>query len=384
MQFVTHWMPHWIVGTVIMVVPAVIALLLYRWCTGALARLAARYSPFLQQLLSRDRGPTSALVVVVVLGIALPAASFPAPLTFGIGHTLVFAFVVAVGWWAAQALDLGAELYVRRFRTDTPDNLLARKHLTQINILRRAALTLLVIVTISAALMTIPDVRQYGVSLLASAGAAGIVVGLAARPVLSNLLAGIQIAITQPIRVEDVVIVEGQWGWIETITSTYVVVRIWNLQRLVLPLTYFIENPFQNWTYQSADLIGTVQWSCDYRCRSRRGARSSTRSCIPRRYGDGKVAALQVTEALGTTLASRAGRRPQFGRSLGPALFRPRKDHRVPAARLSLHAAAAARGTRRRSTGWASRRRCRDDGIVRRCRRCRYSAACGSVLRSVE
>ena len=101
--------------------------------------------------------------------------------------------------------------------------------------------------------MTVDEVRQYGVSLFASAGAAGIVVGLAARPVLSNLLAGIQIAMTQPIRVEDAVIVEGEWGWIETITSTYVVIRIWDLRRMIVPLSYFIEKPFENWTYQTAD-----------------------------------------------------------------------------------------------------------------------------------
>jgi small-conductance mechanosensitive channel len=167
-------------------------------------------------------------------------------------------------------------------------------------------MTLLVIVTISAALMTIAAVRQYGVSLLASADAAGIVVGLAARPVLSNLLAGIQIAITQPIRVEDVVIVEGQWGWIETITSTYVVVRIWDLRRLVLPLTYFIEKPFQNWTYQSADLIGTVQWSCDCVVPIEALRQKLDKIVRSTPLWDGKVAVLQVTEALGTTLTLRA------------------------------------------------------------------------------
>jgi small-conductance mechanosensitive channel len=306
MQFAAFWIPHWIIGPTVMVVPAVLALLLYRWFTGRLGRLAAQFSPFLQQLLLRDRGPASALVVLTVLGIALPAASFATPVTRAIGHALVFALILAIGWWAARALDLGAEFYVRRFRMDTPDNLLARKHLTQVNILRRATLTLIVIVTISAALMTIAAVRQYGVSLLASAGAAGLVVGLAARPVLSNLLAGIQIAITQPIRVEDVVIVEGEWGWIETITSTYVVVRIWDLRRLVLPLTYFIEKPFQNWTYQSSELIGTVEWSCDYTApvEAMRAKLDEIVRSTP--LWDGKVAVLQVTEALGTTITLRA------------------------------------------------------------------------------
>jgi small-conductance mechanosensitive channel len=125
-------------------------------------------------------------------------------------------------------------------------------------ILQRVAKTLLAIVTAAAALMTFDSVRQYGVSLFASAGAAGLILGLAARPVLSNLLAGIQIAMTQPIRVEDQVVVEGETGWIETITSTYVVVRLWDLRRMVVPLSYFIEKPFQNWTYEGTAQIGAV------------------------------------------------------------------------------------------------------------------------------
>jgi small-conductance mechanosensitive channel len=306
MHLVIEWIPRWVVGVVIMAVPSLVAFVLYRWFTNALARLASRFSTFLPQLLLRARGPASVVVALIVLAVALPATPFPPPLEATIGHALVFALILAIGWGAAKALDLAAEFYVRRFRIDAPDNLLARKHLTQVNILRRAMLTLLVIVTVSAALMTIAAVRQYGVSLLASAGAAGIVVGLAARPVLSNLLAGIQIAITQPIRVEDVVIVEGEWGWIEAITSTYVVVRIWDLRRLVLPLTYFIERPFQNWTYQSAEPIGSVHWSVDYRTpvASLREKLGEIVRTTP--LWDGKVAVLQVTEALGTTITLRA------------------------------------------------------------------------------
>src|SRR5439155_2084333 len=108
------------------------------------------------------------------------------------------------------------------------------------------------------------SVRQYGVSLFASAGAAGIVAGLAARPMLSNLIAGVQIAMTQPIRLEDAVVVENEWGWIEEITATYVVVRLWDWRRLIVPLTYFIEKPFQNWTRESSAIIGSVFIHTDY------------------------------------------------------------------------------------------------------------------------
>jgi len=112
--------------------------------------------------------------------------------------------------------------------------------------------------------MTFPGVREYGVSLLASAGAAGLIVGLALQPVLKNLFAGIQVAMTQPIRIDDALLVEGEWGKVEEITSTYVVVRIWDLRRLILPLSYFIDHPFQNWTRESAELIGTVMLYVDY------------------------------------------------------------------------------------------------------------------------
>ena len=128
--------------------------------------------------------------------------------------------------------------------------------------LLRAADVLVVIVTIAAALMTFEPVRQYGVSLFASAGVAGIVAGLAARPVLSNLFAGVQLAMTQPIRIEDAVIVENESGTIEEITSTYVVVRLWDMRRMIVPLTYFIEKPFQNWTRESSALIGSASDLC--------------------------------------------------------------------------------------------------------------------------
>src|SRR5581483_9884681 len=158
-----------------------------------------------------------------------------------------------------------ADLYLRRFRLDIDDNLLARKHNTQVRVLARTIDVLLVMLTLSAALMTFPAVRQYGVSLFASAGVAGIVAGLAARPVLSNLMAGVQLAMTQPIRLEDAVIVENEYGNIEEITSTYVVVRLWDLRRMIVPLTYFIEKPFQNWTRESSTLLGAVLIYVDYR-----------------------------------------------------------------------------------------------------------------------
>jgi small-conductance mechanosensitive channel len=295
-QSTLAWIPPWIVGAIIMIVAAAVVLAIYRWFTRRLIRLAGRFSPFLERLLARGQGPASLIVVIFALGLALPGARFPAWVTAAIGRVLLMLFVLAVGWAAAIALDIGTEIYLRRFHTDVEDNLLARKHLTQMRILQRVAKTLLATITIAAALMTFSEVRQYGVSLLASAGAAGVVVGLAARPVLGNLLAGIQIAITQPIRVEDQVVVQGESGWIETITSTYVVVRLWDLRRMIVPLSYFIENPFQNWTYESTEQIGSIVLRVDYTIPVDRVRKKLDKILQQSVLWDGQVAKLQVTD----------------------------------------------------------------------------------------
>jgi small-conductance mechanosensitive channel len=303
---ILSWVPHWVVGVVTMLVPALVVLIIYRWFIRRLIRLAGRYSPFLEKLFIRGQGPASAIIVVVVAGLALAGTQFSAPVTRGIAQALFVAFVLALGWAAAIALDIGVEIYLRRFTIDSDDNLLARKHVTQMRILQRVAKTLLVIFTLAIALMTFSAVRQYGVSLFASAGAAGLILGLAARPVLSNLLAGIQIAMTQPIRVQDQVTVEGEFGTIDTITSTYVVVRLWDLRRMIVPLTYFIEKPFQNWTYETSNLLGSVILHADYTVSVERLRQKLDEIVRESKLWDGKVAVLQVTDAPANMVELRA------------------------------------------------------------------------------
>jgi small-conductance mechanosensitive channel len=305
MAAILSWIPPWVVGAIVMIVPAVVVLALYRWFIRRLIRLAGRFSPFVQTLLERGQGPASVFVVILALGAALPAARFPFPAAIAIGRGLLVAFILTLGWAAAIALDIAAAIYLRRFRTDVEDNLLARKHVTQMRILQRVATILLAIITVAAALMTFDSVRQYGLSLFASAGAAGIILGFAARPVLGNLLAGIQIAMTQPIRVEDQVVVEGEFGWIEAITSTYVVVRIWDLRRMIVPLTYFIEKPFQNWTYESAALIGAVILHVDYTLPVDRLRQKLDEILHESKLWDGKVANVQVTDTPGNMVELR-------------------------------------------------------------------------------
>jgi small-conductance mechanosensitive channel len=258
------WWPDWLSAIAILALAAIAAFVLHRVVFMLFGGSFGERHPFLRRLLLRTKGPLALALVAFALAAALQSA--PVNPAFGetFGRLLLIAFIVLAGWIAHIAAETGSNLYLRRFQLESEDNLLARKHVTQVRILKRALHTLIVVVTLSAVLMTFEPVRQYGVSLFASAGVAGLVVGLAARPMLSNLIAGIQIATTQPIRIDDHVVVENESGRIEEITSTYVVIRLWDLRRLIVPLSYFIEKPFQNWTRESTDLIGSVLLYVDF------------------------------------------------------------------------------------------------------------------------
>jgi small-conductance mechanosensitive channel len=270
-----------------------------------LARLLEKRRPFVSSLLRRTRYLFRLVLVVAVMAAAVPVAELPAGLVGTIHHILILSSIFLSGWAVMIVCDVGADLYLRRFRVDVEDNLLARKMVTQVRILKRTVKTLIVVVVLALMLMTFDGARELGVSLMASAGAAGLVLGFAARPVLSNLIAGIQIAITQPIRVDDAVVVEGEWGWIEEITGTYVVIKIWDWRRLVIPLSYFMEKPFQNWTRTSASIIGTVFLHVDYTVPVQRIRDKLTEFAQESELWDGQVVNLQVTEALETTMQLR-------------------------------------------------------------------------------
>jgi small-conductance mechanosensitive channel len=154
--------------------------------------------------------------------------------------------------------------------------------------------------------MIFPAVRSFGVSLFASAGVAGLVLGFAARPILTNLIAGMQIALTQPIRIDDVLIVEGEWGWVEEITTTYVVIRIWDQRRLIVPLSHFIEKPFENWTRESAAILGVVLWHLDYRAPIAEMRKKLEELLYANKLWDGKVANLQIVDSGVSTITVRA------------------------------------------------------------------------------
>jgi len=242
----------------------IVALLLHGLVFRYIRRLAEPFGTTTLMWVDRMRP----LVRLMLLVAALALTSSIAPLTRGeaglVQTILLVATITIIAWslWIAVRLALAA--HMRRFRSETADPFLARKHLTQTQILERVASFVIWLVAIGAMLMSFEGVRQYGVSLLASAGAAGLIIGLALQPVLKNLIAGIQIALTQPIRIGDALIAEGEYGTVEEIGSTYVVVRLWDLRRLVVPLSYFIEQPFQNWTRHSTELVGRVMLYADY------------------------------------------------------------------------------------------------------------------------
>jgi small-conductance mechanosensitive channel len=258
------WAPDWAISLIVFAVALFAAVVVHRVIFRVLTRLVANKDLFWRSLVQRGEKPARFAIVVFALSVAAGVAPLSPAQQSLVQHLLLVSFIGLLGWLSGIALGIWATLYLRHYQLDVEDNLLARKHTTQMRILQRVAMILIIVITVAAMLMTFDQVRQYGVSLLASAGAAGIVVGLALQPLLKNLVAGIQLAITQPIRLDDAVIVEGEWGNIEEITATYVVVRLWDWRRMVVPLSYFIEHVFQNWTREDASLIGTVMLYADY------------------------------------------------------------------------------------------------------------------------
>ena len=291
-----YWLPEWAVISIITVVFVFIG-----WAANqvvfALLKLAVRNRDvFWKGMLGRARLKVRIAVMLIALALAVTVSPLDPEPSLLIRRTLLFGFILVCGWMIAGAVDMGAVVHLKKFNMDTEDNLLARKHVTQTRILQRVAAILIGLITLGLALLTIPGVRQWGLSLLASAGVVGIVAGLALQPFLTNLIAGIQIATAQPIRLDDAVIVEGEWGRVEEITSTYVVVKLWDWRRMVLPLTYFIQKPFQNWTRDDSRLIGVAFLYVDYEAPIDRLRVKLEAIAHASPLWDGDVVSLQVTD----------------------------------------------------------------------------------------
>lgn len=219
---------------------------------------------------------------------------------FGILLIVAFSFLIVRGVNAVQSALMS------RHRLDAPDNLSARRIYTQVSVIRKIIVTAVVIIATGSILMMFDPVRQFGTSILASAGIAGIVIGFAAQKTLGNVLAGIQIALTQPILIDDIVVVEGEFGQVEEITLTYVTVRTWDLRRIVLPITYFVEKPFQNWSRVSTELLGTVILYLDYQAPMGELRKELKRLVENNPKWDKRVCGLQVTDTKERVIEVRA------------------------------------------------------------------------------
>jgi len=294
----------WAVG--ILAGAVIIGLALHYILFQTVIRLTKHTSVALYEALNKhSRRPSRVIFLLLAVYLSLTFTEIAPKVSGIIDKVFVVLLIISVAWFFVKLTSMIENLVLSKYEVDEKDNLQARKIYTQVRIIRKILVVIIIIVAISTVLMSFKQFRQLGTGILASAGLAGIIIGFAAQRTLSNLLAGIQIAITQPIRIDDVVIVENEWGKIEEITLTYVVVRIWDLRRLILPISYFIEKPFQNWTRLSADLLGTVYLYVDYTVPVEE-IRKELHRILQNSQWDGRVWGLQVTDTTERTMQLRA------------------------------------------------------------------------------
>ena len=285
----------------------VLGLIIHSVLFFILRRVARRKGDVIANSLVRHANAPSRFIIPLLIVLAvLPEAPLPKNVMSILQHAAGLGLIAAIAWLVILASEIISDVLSQRYRTDVADNLLARRIQTQFSIFHRIIVVLVCIVAVAVMLMTFPAIKHIGESVLASAGLAGLIVGLAMKDTLSNLIAGVQIAFAQPFRLEDAVVVEGEWGWIEEVTTMYVIVRIWDLRRLVLPLSYFLTHPFQNWTRTSAELLGYVTLNVDYTVPVSELRKELRRICGSTKLWLGKVCVLQATDATEHTMQIRA------------------------------------------------------------------------------
>lgn len=283
------------------VAAAILAALLITLVVTIPFRLIARRVGWNSRLIGSFRRPLRALVLSAALWIAV-ALYWPDSATVArtvLTHILQVAVIASAGWLLAGIVSFIFARTLARYPTDAADNRESRRIQTQVIILRRLSTLVIGLVTVGAILLTFDGVQAIGASLLASAGLVGIVAGLAAQSALANVIAGLQLAFSDAIRVDDVVVVDGEFGRIEEITLTYIVVRIWDDRRLVMPSTYFTTKPFENWTRSSSALIGTVEFDVDWRVSPAKMREQLAVILESEPLWDGRSSVLQVTDATG-------------------------------------------------------------------------------------
>lgn len=281
--------------------------LLIQWLGRvALLRITRRFS-VADHLVRNTVAPVQFLMPLFLLQMLWLATPDSWSFMAGIRHLTGLLLIGAITWFGVRAIGGVADtILLLRPVTNTTDNLSARRIQTQTRVIARSLMVLTTLIGVSLMLMTFPAVRTVGASLLASAGLAGIVAGVAARPVLSNLIAGLQIALSQPLRIDDVLIVEGEWGRVEEINGSYVVLALWDERRMVIPLQWFIENPFQNWTRTSSQLLGSIMLWVDYGTPLAPLRNELERICKSSPEWDGRVCVLQAVDTSERALQIRA------------------------------------------------------------------------------
>ncbi|MBB5202120.1 mechanosensitive ion channel family protein [Glaciimonas immobilis] len=235
-------------------------------------------------------------MLLFAVRLVLTGAPDDTPWLVPLSYLTSVGLILALTWLAIRCIKAITVTVIDRHPANTIDNLKARRILTQTRVLARSANFIAGLLGLGFVLLTLPGARQFGASLLASAGVAGLVAGMAARPVLGNFIAGLQIAFSQPIRIDDVLIVKGEWGRVEEITGTFVVVRIWDERRMIVPLQWFIENPFENWTHTSSTILGTVYLWLDFSVPVAALRTEFERICKSSPLWDGRVCVLHVTD----------------------------------------------------------------------------------------
>lgn len=297
--------PH-VMLAIMLVFASVVAAIIQRVGRPILLRFTAHLTT-LNSVLHKIDGSVSYVLPLFLMQVVVRAAPDELRGIEGLRQLFAVLLILAITILMVRAVQGVADAITVRYPLDVADNLNARRIHTQTRVLLRTAMIIIVILGIASALMTFPSVRTVGASLLASAGVIALAIGMAAKPVLGNLIAGMQIALTQPIRLDDVLIVEGEWGKVEEITGSYVVLRIWDRRRLIVPLQWFIEHPFQNWTRNSADIIGSVLWWVDYSLPLAPISTEVRRLCeeVPH-WWDGELAIVQVVDSTDRSMQLRA------------------------------------------------------------------------------
>lgn len=272
------------------------------WTTQRLGRR----SPLLRDLATTAHHPFLAAATVFAVQVAVRGFGGDFPARDGVLHALVILVIASVAWLVGALMLVLEDVALAKWRVDVPDNMKARRLKTQVQMLRRVTVAAIVVLTLGVVLMTFPAVRALGASVLASAGIVSVIAALAAQSTLGNVFAGLQLAFSDAVRIDDVVVVEGEWGRIEDLTLTYVAVQIWDDRRLILPTSYFTTKPFQNWTRTGSAVLGTAEIDVDWSAPVEPMRAELRKVCEGTELWDGRVCVLQVTDAVGGMIRLRA------------------------------------------------------------------------------